>query len=297
MSGIQNLPSPPRGWVLASPLEGYSSLNKLSLFDLIGISWPKVHFFLQFCFNLHKPLKIDPRAYLVFHARDVDQAPSCPGSCYTIIDLTRWRMAIGTYRSMEDFLQNAKKWHVNNYIKAKKIFTEYGCRIEFIQRDWSEHIEDVYALYANVAERHEEWLYDLHFFHAIAKLPNYQLLSAWHDDKMIAMTVVYEELSTLHSICGGFDYHHSTKSYAYSWLNYALIEVAINANRYQSVDVGLTANESKSNIGYQPIPSCMDVYCKGPISRTFLRLISPLIATTISSDGKLKFSFVKKISH
>lgn len=284
--------NPPKGWELATPLECYSSLNQLSFFDLVRwpFNWPKKQFYLQFSFNLHTPLKIDPRAYLIFHLRDATMAPSSPNRCYTIKSLTRWRLDIKNFQSMEDFLLKAKRRHRNSYAKSKKFFTEYGCSTTVMKGDWTKYVPEAYSLYAKIAERHGEWLYDLHFFKQIAKRPDYKLLAAWFQGTMIGMTVIQEEPPTFHSICGGLDYFHSSHCCAYSWLHYALIEEAIKAGQFQNVDVGLTADEAKNNIGFSPIPSCMDIYSNGKMTRAFLRTISPFTTATIDSKGKLNLS-------
>lgn len=280
---------PPRGWLWATPLQGFSSLNELSLFELIGIPIRKWKFYLQFDFNLHTPFIPHSKAYLSFHLRNKDQPPTLE-PCYTIVNLKRWCLDVRPYSTIEDFLNQSKQWHRSNYRKSQTIFSEYGALVKYFEGDWSSYVEEAYALYTNVADKYGEWLYDLHFFKEVAKRPDYKLLSAWFEGKMIAMTVIQEEAPTLHSTCGGFDYHHSSASCAYSWLNYALIDLAIHSEKFHNVDIGITADTAKSGIGYHSVPTCMDVYCQGFFSKAFLKFISRFVTTTFASRGGFKSS-------
>lgn len=299
--------APPKGWVTATPLENYSSLHELSLLPLLGINtpWPRKHFFLQFNFNLHTPLHINPQAFLVFDTKDVSAASAQVSPvvqdalagghrltcCYRITNLQRWRLNIGAYRSMQDYLHGTIRWHRCNYAKSGKIFSQYGCEISCIEGDWTAHAERVYHLYANVAGRHGDWLYDLNFFKAAAKRPDYHLICAWYGGEMIGVFVLQEELPTLHSICCGFDYVHSSACYAYSWMHYALIEHAIAAQKYQNIDVGLTADESKKSIGFEAVPTSMDIYSTGALTSCLLRLCARFTTATITPAAKLQISF------
>jgi predicted N-acyltransferase len=278
----------PKGWLKAVPLEKYSSLNELSLGQLIGLPLLDKRFFLQFSFNLHTPLTIDPRAYLTFEMRDASRSPSYEKCCYSIKDFNRWRLDIQGYKTLADFLKDCKSAQRNKFKKSKKVFFQYGCTTEYIEKDWSHYASQVYKLYSNVAERHGNWLYDLTFFEECAKREDYSLLIVWHEGEMIAMGVLQKEHTTLHSICGGFDYVHSSPCYAYSWLNYLFIELAIVSGRYKEIDVGITANIAKKNIGYKPVPSRLDVYSKSLITRGILSAISPFIHTTFDTNGKLE---------
>lgn len=280
----------PKGWLKAVPLENYSSLNELSFGQLIGLNHALFdkHFFLQFCFNLDTPLKIDSRAYLTFEMRDANQLPSSDQCCYSITQLNRWRLDIREYNSLDDFLKDGNKGHRNRYKKSKRTFFEYGCVTKYQEKDWLEHVPEVYNLYAKVADRHGEWLYDLAFFQECAKREDYSLLTAWYKGEMIAMNLLQKESAVLHSVCLGFDYVHSSLSYAYSWLNYKFIELAILSDRYSEVDVGITADFAKNKIGYHLVPSRIDIYSNNLITRGLLYAISPFIKTKIDTDGKLK---------
>lgn len=273
-----------------SPLKHYSSLHELSLTDLLGwnINYLYWHFFVQFSFNLHTPLKIHPQAYLVLHTKDESSLPDAPTCCYSLTNLKRWRLDISSYQSIDDYFKTSIRWHRCNYTKSKNNFLNYGCEVSFIEGNWSDQAERVYQLYTNVAYRYRHWLYDLHFFQEIAKRPDYQLLCVWFKGEMIDVFVLQEELTTLHSICCGLDYQHSSASYAYSWMHYALFDHAITSRKYQNIDVGLSADQAKRTIGFKPILSRMDIYSKGRITRKLLQTISFLNAT-LTADGKLKF--------
>lgn len=303
--------TPPKGWVTAMPLENYSSLHELSLLPLLGVNipWPRKRFFLQFNFNLHTPLTMHPQAFLIFDTRDVSAIPAEGASssvlqeslaahrltrCYSIADLKRWRLDIAAYRSMHDYLDATVRWHRCNHAKSSKIFSQYGCEISFIEGDWTAHAERVYYLYANVAGRHGDWLYDLNFFKEAAKRPDYHLICAWYGGEMVGVFVLQEELPTLHSICCGFDYVHSSASYAYSWMHYALIEHAIASQKYQNIDVGLTADESKKSIGFEAVPTRMDIYCTNPLISSLLRRCARFTSATITPAAKLKVSLKRK---
>lgn len=283
-----------QGWVTAYPLEHYSSMHILSLLGLMGWKkWPQKLFKVEFNFNLHTPFHIHPEAYLSFHTQDTNRPVAAPNCCFSISEFKRWRLEIGSFSSFEDYLSHLKRWHHCNYAKSKKIFEQYGTTCAIIEDDWTPYVDEVYKLYYNVALKHGEKLYDLNFFKQAAKRGDYKLVCAWFEREMVAMFVLQEELPTLHSICCGLDYNHSTKSYAYSWLNYALISHAIETKKYQFIDIGLTADDSKRIIGFQPISSRMDIYSKGVLTRSFLQLASKVVCAHINPEGQLKVTFKK----
>lgn len=276
-----------------SPLEHFSSLHETSLFEQLGwnTNWPCKHFFLQFSFNLHTPLKFHPQAYLTLHTKDADSPPAASNRCFSITNLIRWRLDLSSYRSIDDYLNASIRWHRCNYSKSKKNFFEYGCKITFIEEDWSKYVEEVYQLYENVAKHYSHKLYNLSFFQEIAKRPDYKLVCAWFKEKMIGVFVLQEELPTLHSICGGLDYEHSSPSYAYSWMHYALFDHAIASQKYQNIDVGFNSDEAKKTIGFQPIVSRIDIFSKGKLTRGILKTFSSLIRATITREAKLKLEW------
>ena len=278
-----------------SPLENFSSLHETSIFEQLG--WKNnslCRFLMQFSFNLHTPLKMHPQADVILHTLDADSPQSSLDCSFSVTHLTRWRLDIASYRTIEDYLSAAIRWHRCNYAKSKKNFLNYGCEIRFHEEDWSEYTQNVYHLYDLVAQRYHHGLYDLSFFQEIAKRPDYKLLSAWFEGKMIAVFVLQEELPTLHAICAGLDYQHSTASYAYSWMHYVLFEHAITTQKYQAVDVGFNSDEAKRIIGLQPIPSRIDIYTKGRVIHHTLKFLSYFVSATITSESKLKLRLHKR---
>ncbi len=282
---------PPPGWLAATPLAHFSSLHELSLLPLIGlpIPWPKIRFFLQFDFNLHTPFQIHPQALLTFHVRDMSTSLDGRQPCFWMQNINRWSLDLSPYRTMDAYVKGLTRWHRCNYEKSRKLFTLYGCEASLIEGDWSEHALRAYQLYANVAKKHKESLYDYPYFQAIAKRPDYKLICAWFQGEMVAMFLLEEEGDTIHSTCCGMDYHHSTASCAYSWLHYALIEQAIG--RHKTFDVGISADNAKQAIGFTPIPSSMDIYSKSGVIRSLLRFLSRFVSATITPEAKVKWRF------
>ncbi|MFC2049391.1 hypothetical protein ACFLR2_01805 [Chlamydiota bacterium] len=272
------------------PLENFSFLQELSLAELVGwnIGGPG-RILLQYSFNLHTPLKIDPSAHFTIQAIDADIPPSAPNCCFSMTELIRWRLDISSYRSFDSYLGAMKRWHRSNYKNAQKHFFSAGCETSFIEGDWSEHAERVNQLYTNVARRYQHRLYTLPFFQEIAKHPDYKLLCAWFQGEMIGVIVLEEEMTTLHSLLCGLDYHHSSTSYAYSWMHYVLFEHVIGLQKYHNVDVGFSSDAAKKTIGFSPILSRMDIYSKGQITRKALEFFSRYVSATVTSDGKVKF--------
>lgn len=285
-----------KGWLTAIPLENFSSLHELSLPGLLNLNFssPKTNFYVQFSFNLHTPLTIHPNAFLTFHARKSDTPPAVAKPSYSFINLNRWALDISSYKTVDDFLSNIARWHRCNFLKSKKVFEEYGCSMSFITGDWSEYAEIAYTLYENIARRHGDKLYDLLFFKTISQRPDYKICCAWFENKIIGILVLQEEYPTLHSIFCGFDYEHSSKCYAYSWMHYALIEHAIKMQKFQAVDVGLSADEAKKAIGFKPTPFNMDIYSKSKLTRGFLRAISPFISTTLTPKATISCSWNRR---
>lgn len=277
-------------WIEAHLLDNYSSLHEYSLMHWLGLEkiCPNKHVFAQFDFNLNTPFHIHPHADIVFRTLDASQ-PIDPQSCFSITQIKRWRIPIGRFTSFNDFVTSLIRWHRCNYTKSKKLFHEYGCTISLIEGDWTQHVDVIYDLYCQVAKAHGEQLYDRGFFHEMAKDAHHRLLCAWFQDKIIAMFVLQHEGTTLHATCCGMDYQHSSKSFAYSWLCYELIRLAIEEQKYTHLDVGLTADDAKQAVGFSPIPIRMDIYAKNVFIRGFLRVVSSCIKATITPDAKLKF--------
>lgn len=284
------IPQRPAGWLNAWPLEKFSSLHEVSMMGFLGwrIHWPATHFFIEYNSNLNTPLKLHPKACLIFDLRDAELAPSLPQFSFSINQLKRWRIYLNDYRSIESFIESLNNHQRHTYAKAERKFKSYGCEVSFIE-DWSKYVETVYYLYSKVAQKHgENWLYDLHFFQEAAKRSEYKLLSAWFKGKMIGAFLLLDEAPTLHGFCCGLDYEHSTPSCTYSWMNYEFIQYAFQKH-YQNVDVAITSDECKKSLGFTPVPTRLDVYSKGMITRCLFRAASLFFTATINSEGKLKF--------
>lgn len=279
-------------WVTAAPLENYSSLHEVSLNQILGglIKHPQKHFFVQFDFNLHTPLKMHPDAYLVFHLHDDDVPSKLSEGCFSITQLRRWRVDISRFNTFEDFLNSLSKKHFGGFLKSKKKFESNGATVEYME-SWVDHVDEAYALYRHIAKKHGEQLYDIRYFEELAKKNECHLLCAWLEGKMIGMTVLFDELPTLHSMCGGLDYTCSSKCYTYSWLHFEIIRKAIESKKYTSVDVGLTADEAKASIGFKPALSRMDIYSKGRMTRGILKMAARLFTASITPESKLKFGW------
>lgn len=286
----QESTEPANGWISSMPLDHYSSLHELSLPGLLGwkTGWPNHQFFVHFNFNLHTPCLPHPKASFTFHTRDAQHPPLLPHCSFSITELQRWRLNIAPHPSFEHYLDGLIRWHRCSYLKSEKAFKYYGCTTHLFEEDWTPHVDTVYSLYKKVAQKHGDQLYQRSFFEAAAKREDYKLLSAWFEGNMIGMFLLQDEQPTLHSTCCGFDYFHSSKSCAYSWLHYVLIQSAIESGKYQDLDIGMTADSSKRSIGFKPIPARMDVYAKGTLQHAFLKAASYCVKATITPDAKLK---------
>ncbi len=271
----------------AVPLEGYSSLHKLPIFKLLGLNTritPKIS--LTFNFNLQLSLQQKPNSQLQLNLRDEQFAR--PGTVdFSIENIKRWRMAIGEFKSMNDYVASLKSNYKKNYLNTQKAFTAYGATMTFLDSDWSEHVDRVYQLYLNVANRRGAQLYDLDFFRYIAKTQGYHLLCVWHEGVMISMLIVFDEAPVYHSMLVGFDYEHSKHIYAYSLIHYDLIKRAIASGKHQYIDVGITANKAKSMMNFKPVSVSMDVSAKNIVLKYLLRLASLFIRAKINEDSKL----------
>lgn len=279
-----------QGWVSARPLDHYASLHEFSLTNWLGWgeSLSKMILYIQLDLNLYTPYCIHPKATLAFKTLDADQ-PVTADTCFSILHINRWRLAISSFSTFDEFLGALARWHRCNYKKSQRIFNSYGATVTLLEGDWSEYADEAYNLYVKVAKIHGEQLYDIVFFRDVAKREDYQLICAWHEGKMIAMFVLQVEEPALHSICCGMDYQHSSVSYAYSWLHYELFRLAIESKKYKLVDVGLTADQSKREICFTPVVSRMDIYAKSWMIRKMLKFFSRFVTATINSQAQLKF--------
>lgn len=275
------------------PLDNYSSLHEYSLIKLLGLrlNWPRLRFVMQYSCNAHTPLVFHSQAHLIFHTQNASLVPSASNCCFSIDHFKRWQFNLPKERSIEEVFKTAAREQRRNYAKSKKQFYGYGCEVVLIEGDWSRFVEPVYKLYSNVAKRYVRRLYDLHFFQLAAKRSDFRLLFASYQEEMIAAFVLQEELSTLHSICCGLDYHHSKASLAYSWMHYALLDYANRSDKYHMVDVGVSGDLAKKAIGFTPVATRMDIYCKAAFFEKMLRLFSRFFKSSITEKQKLKFQW------
>lgn len=277
----------------AIPLEKFSSLNKVSILSLVGIkskcSSPCIS--LIFNFNLQTVPKDPPRSLFTFHIRNADAPSIMDNADFCISNLTRWALNLSPYSSFMGYLQKMNRKHYARYSETQTTFTKYGAKLTLIDGDWSEYADDVYKLYIKVAQKHGAQLYDLNFFRLAARQSSYKLICVWYKSKLIAALIMIDEQPIFHSMCCGLDYDHSKKCVAYSQMHYEFIRLAIESKKYSVADIGLTANEAKSMLGFQPVSSCLDVWAHNPLIRGFLRLSSRFVTATINSEARLKLNF------
>lgn len=275
----------------AVPLEKFSSLNKIPVLSLIGIKSSSPCISVIFNFNLQTNLKDPPSSQFTFHMRNADAPPIETNPDFCISNLTRWSLDISPYTSFMHYLQKMNRKHYKRYNETQTAFTKYGAKLSFIEGDWSQYADDVYKLYINVAQKHGAQLYDLNFFRLAAKDSHYKLMCIWYKLKLIAALIVIDEQPIFHSMCCGLDYEHSKKCLAYSQMHYEFIRIAIDSKKYKIADIGPTANDAKSMLGFEPVSSCLDVWAHNRLIRGFLRLSSRFVTATINSEAKLKLNF------
>lgn len=276
----------------ATPQSNYASNHQLSLLSLIGlrqIRSPKVN--IQLNFGL-QTAPSQPSSLLTFTIRDMDTL-AAPGTAdFSITNLTRWRVNTSQFTNFDEFLDQALSRRLKKkYLETQAVFYGYGAHITYIEGDWSEQVDAVYALYTNVAKKHGTQLYDHDFFKMIAPKDAYKLLCFWHNNRLFAALVIVEEPTAIHSLACCLDYHHSRPTRAYSQLHYELIRLAIESKRYRTVDIGITADKAKSMMGFRPIPTCMDVSSHNPVIKKLLQALSYCYGATINDNAKLEFNF------
>lgn len=277
----------------ATPLEKFSSLHKISVLNLLGLksncSSPSFSWVLNS--NLYLPIIQNDQAQMTFHFRDSKLNPVAEQCDFSITNLTRWRLDLSHYDTFMHFLQKMNRKHYARYNETKEIFHRYGAKISLIEDDWSQYAETAYKLYMKVAEKHGSQLYDLNFFKAISTNRVYKLMCALHDQKLIGALIIVDEEPVLHSMVCGLDYDHSTRCHAYAQMHYEFIRYGIDLKKYKLADVGITANDAKSNLDFQPISVCLDVYAHNRLVRAFLRFISMFVSATINSKARLEMHF------
>lgn len=281
----------------AKPLEIYSSEHILSILKFIGVKTKRTpHIKIALNFNLKTPPLQDSKAQLSFHLRDADAFPRQKKADFCIKNLTRWRVNLFQYDSFSDFLQKIKRDNYRSYRRALRAFEAYGATMSFIEGDWSQYADTIYQMYANVAKKHGSELYDLDFFRHVAKLENYKLLCVWHEGVLIGALVLIDEAPVFHSMVCAFDYVHTKKCRAYSCLHYEFLRLAFEAKKYTIADIGLTADNAKASMNFQPVSACMDITAKNPLLKGVLRLLARFTTSTINEEAKLqfKFQFIRK---
>lgn len=282
----------------AVPLEKFSSLHTLSLLSLLGIKskHPFFNYSVIVDFNLQTPPQQNTQAKMTFHLRDFDSSPHVkPDFCIT--NVNRWRLDISHHSSFVGYLQKMKRKHYTRFDETQKTFANYGAKISVIEEDWSQYAEEVYKLYLNVAERHGKQLYDLNYFRMIAKQSQFKLICAGFEDHLIGALVIVDEQPILHSMCCGLDYNHSKNSHAYAYMHYEFIRLAIESKKFSIADVGITANDAKSMLDFQPVSACMDVIAHRWHLRALLRMVSFFVSATINPQARLALSFGIKKQH
>lgn len=276
----------------ALPLEGYASIHEISFLSLLGLksTIPSPRLKLIFDFNLQIHPQTNSQANFIFHVREAS-TPS-DGKCdFCITNLTRWRVNVSRFETFTGYLNHMKSKHYTRYTRTQRKFTAYGAKLSLVDGDWSPYAEAFFRLYLKVAKKHGTLLYDLNYFLLMAKQGNSKLLCVHYEGSLIGGLVILEEHSVFHSMCCGVDYDHSKTCMAYSWMHYEFIRIAIEAKRFTVADVGLTADQAKSMLDFEPVSVCLDVKARSPVLKGLLHAVSPFISATIGSNGRFKFNF------
>ncbi len=272
-------------WAVRKHFEGYSYLHEITFLRFFRLK-------ALFSNNLHIPLSPCSEASVAIHTRDVDNA--APKADFSITGCQRWQVDVSQYDTFDAYLDSMKSLHHKQYRKTNRTFTESGATISRIEGDWSAYADTVYHLYEKVATKHGVKMYDKGFFQMISKQSQYKLLCAWYQGAMIGCFVLIEVSPVLHSMLSGMDYEHSKRVYAYSHLHYEFIRWAIEMKKFKIAEVGITADEAKSSLGFKPVPACIDISSTKPVARLFLRLLSRFTTATITSQSELKLSLRRK---
>lgn len=269
-------------WISSKPLESFSSFHEGALCNFFGL---KIYrFSCEISFNNETALTLKSTPTLTIHSHPSDCPTMVPRVDLLIDHLTQWELDLTLFKSFSDYLAHLNYKHRYNYSRTEKSFSDYGCQVSLIEGDWSAYAEGAYALYHNIASKYMP-IYDLEFFRAIAKLPNYKLICAWFEKKLIGIIVVAEETFTTHSMLCGLDYMHSKKSFAYSKLHYEFIRQAIDTGRFKVADVGVTADHAKKTLGFAPKPAVVEIYAPGIFLSNILRLANLFLKFSINSQN------------
>lgn len=273
-------------------LDKYSSFHRISTLNLLGMKSERFPLKVIFNFNLHTPIPDHTRPHITMSVCDADVTPDKKKFDFCINNLTRWRLDISSYESFDAFLASLSQSRKKKYQQTQKACQEYGATLSVIEGDWSQHAETVFNLYFKVAKKYGGVLYDLDFFHEIAKDPKYQLMCVWYKDAIVSALVMIDEQPVFHSMVCALDYVHSQQTRAYSLIHYEIIRLAIEAKKYTTVDIGMTGDTLKAIMGYKPVPVRMEVTAENYFLKTILRTISRFFSATLDGNGKLKMKFL-----
>ena len=274
-------------WICAKPMQGFSSLHEGVLWDPCGIDIGP--FFSLISFNVETSLPHESIPSVVIHSHPVDQLTIVPRVDFCIDRLTQWELDLSSLKSFDDYLERLNYKQRYNYSRTEKCFGDHGCKITVIEGDWSDYCDRAYELYHNVAGKYMQ-IYDRGFFRAVAKLPAYKLICAWHGPELIGTLVMIEEVSTVHSMLCGLDYVHSKKSFTYSKLHYEFIRQAIVASKYKVADMGVTADSAKKTLGLSPRPAVIDIFVRNRFFSSLMRLAQLFLRISIDSDNAVRVS-------
>lgn len=277
----------------AKPLLAYSSVHEISVAEILG---KRLFITALIDFNLHTSPLNYPKTSLVFRGRDAEiQRPNEVAFSFT--HMARWRVDVSKYDSFEDYVHDLSHSQFKNLKKTEEKFISSQDTLLILDGGWSEYAEEVYKLYSNVALKHPPPIYDLGFFREIAKRKEYKLIGIQCNRQLIGAAVLLEEYPTLHAICCGLDYHHSSGCNAYSYLHYTFLRIAIESKQFATADMGFTADEAKAIMGFKKIDAVLDVSVRNQVFCRLLRFISYFFEATITSDSKLRvrFRFLQKL--
>lgn len=279
----------------ATLLDKYSSFHKISALNLIGMKTEKFPLKVIFNFNLQTPIPEHTRSHLTFSVCDSDVNSDKKKFDFCIKNLTRWRLDVASYESFPAFLATLSQSRKKKYQQTQKACEEYGATLSVIESDWSQHAETVYNLYFNVAKKYGGVLYDLNFFHQIAKDPKYKLMCVWYKNSIVSALVMIDEEPVFHSMVCALDYEHSQMTRAYSLMHYEIIRLAIEAKKYTTVDIGMTGDRLKAIMGYKPVPVRMEITARNYFIKGILRTASRFFIATMNENAKVEVKFAWRI--
>lgn len=274
-------------WIRAKPLKNFSSQHEGVLLSLFGLEL--VHISSVMSFNVMTPLPRELNKTFTIHTHPVEGSQKKSRADFCIEDLRQWAMDLTPFKTFDDYLHHLNYKQRYNHQRTDECFAQQGCKVNVIDGDWSEYADRAYALYHHVASKYTQ-IFDIDFFRTIAKLPNYKLICAWCDQKLIGAIVTVEEGTTIHSMVCGLDYLYSKRSFTYSKLHYEFIRHAIASGRFKSADVGVTADQAKKTLGFSPTPAIVEITAKNRLIRGVLRLANTLLRVSINAKNQVSVS-------